>query len=266
MSGERLRVGVVCFTNTLPLATGLERHLPDAELVRITPAEIADRLESGSLDVGLVPVASVAAHPSWSVVPGLGIAAEGPVRSVLLLSRVPLEEIRVLVADPASRTSNALARLWLRHRLGREVEIAAGAPALTERLAHNDATVAIGDDALFWEGEVRERIDLGGAWTEWTGLPFVFAVWAGPGAGAPGLSRAFHGCYEANASRPMDLARAAAPDDPARAAVIEDYLRRSIRYRLGDREREGLLRYIQLGREAGYFTPRPRGTIHADNP
>jgi len=261
----RLRVGVVRFTNTLPLATGLETYLPTAELLRLTPAAIAEGLESGTLDVGLVPVASAAAHPGWSVVPGLGIAAEGPVRSVLLLSRVPLPEIRVLVADPASRTSNALARLWLRHRLGREVEIAPGAPVLAERLEHTDATVAIGDDALFWEGAVRERIDLGGAWTEWTGLPFVFAVWAGPGADAPGLARAFHDCYEANASRPDELARAAAPGDPARAAVIEDYLRRSIRYRLGERERDGLLRYTQLGREAGYFTPRPRGPIHADN-
>ncbi len=264
MSARRLRVGVVRFTNTLPLATGLEEHLPQAELIRTTPAEIADRLESGEMGVGLVPVASVAAHPSWSVVPGLGIAAEGPVRSVLLLSRVPVEEIRVLVADPASRTSNALARLWLRHRLGREVEITPGAPTLDERLAGHDATVAIGDDALFWDGEARERIDLGGAWTAWTGLPFVFAVWAGPEAGTPELARAFHACYEANASRAAELAGGASPDDPERAAVIASYLRESIRYRLGEREREGLLRYIQLGREAGLFVPRPQGTLNAD--
>ena len=105
-----IRIGVVGFTNTLPLAFELEQHLNRALILRATPAQIADDLEVGKLDVGMVPVAALAANPGWDVVPGLGIASEGPVRSVLLHSRVPLAEVQTLVTDPASRTSNTLAR------------------------------------------------------------------------------------------------------------------------------------------------------------
>src|SRR5262249_16758585 len=156
----------------------LERFLPEAEIVHLTPSRIADALAEGSLDIGLVPVAALAGHPEWSVLPGLGIASEGPVRSVLLISKVKPEQITRLVLDPASRTSNQLARLWLRHR-GRTPDVLPGPPRLAERLELGDATVAIGDEALFWPATEAISIDLGGAWTEWTGLPFVFAVWAG---------------------------------------------------------------------------------------
>ncbi len=257
-----LRIGVVEFTNTLPLATGLDRFLPEAELVRTAPSVIADGLASGDLDAGLVPVAALADHPWWAVVPGLGIAAEGPVRSVLLLSKVPVDRIARLVLDPASRTSNALARLWLRRRLGRDVATVVGARTLAERLERDDATVAIGDDALFWTGPVRERVDLGGAWTEWTGLPFVFAVWAGPGADAPGLAGALAACHRANTGREDELARGASGGDAARAETIASYLRHSIRYRLGAREQQGLETFVAEGVEAGIFAPAARGITH----
>ncbi len=259
-----MRVGAVSFLNTLPLAAGLERFLPGAEIVRATPARLAEELDRGTLDVGLVPVAALTVHPEWSVVPGLGIAAEGPVRSVLLLSRTPLERVERVVTDPASRTSNVLARLWLRHRLGRDVPGVPGPARLEERLSGGAATVAIGDDALFWTGEAAERVDLGGAWSEWTGLPFVFAVWAGPGAGDPALAPALHACYRTNAARLDELAQAAAPGDPARAALIGTYLRDSIRYPLGPREREGLQRYLTLGAEAGYLFPAAERSSHVD--
>lgn len=257
-----MRIGVVAYTNTLPLAAGLEAYLPGAILVRDTPARIASALEAGGLDVGLVPVAALAGEPSWSVVPGLGIAAEGPVRSVLLLSRVAPSRIETLIDDPASRTSNVLARLWLAHRHGVRPRPVEGPGRPEERLRLGDATVAIGDQALYWNGSAAETIDLGGAWTEWTGLPFVFAVWAGPGAGAPGLAQALHRTFEANAERLEVLAREAAPGDPARRDLIESYLRHSIRFRLGPAEDRGLARFLELGVEAGHFGRSAERAIH----
>ena len=257
-----IRIGVVGFTNTLPLAYELERHLERAIIVRATPAQIADDLEAGRMDVGMVPVVTLADNPSWGLVPGLGIASEGPVRSVLLHSRVPLQKIRKLVADPASRTSNHLARLWLKHRMGLEPAVSFGPPEPESRLEVGDATVVIGDDALFWDGHLGETVDLGGAWTEWTGLPFVFAVWAGPGAGAPGVSESFHACYRANATRIGKLAAHAAPEDGHRRDRIVSYLTNSIRYRLGQRETEGLDRYLTLGAAEGYFDRGRLGVTH----
>ena len=249
-----IRVGVVSFTNAVPLSVGLEDVLPEASLVHLTPSRIADALEEGLLDIGLVPVAALPSHPEWTVLPGIGIASEGPVRSVLLISKVTPEKISKLVLDPASRTSNQLARLWLRHRTGAAPDVVSGPSGLTERLKLGDATVAIGDEALFWNGDALS-IDLGGAWTDWTGLPFVFAVWAGPRVN-PEIRSAFTTCYERNAVRLGGLARAR---DAARATVLESYWTQSIRYRLGERENQGLMRYLSLGAEAGYFEPVEKG-------
>ncbi len=257
-----MRVGVVEFTNTLRLAVGLERFLPGAELVRATPARIAAGLEAGRLDVGLVPVAALAANPEWKTVAGLGIASDGPVRSVRLLARGPLEDIRQLALDPASRTSNALARLWLGHRLGRRVESVIGPADPEERLAAAGATVVIGDAALFYDGPADTTVDLGGAWTEWTGLPFVFAVWAGPGAGDPGLVSALHRCYEANRERTGELVSTAFPGDDARRQLAAAYLRENIRHEVGDREREGLRLFLDRARAGGYLSERAK--THVD--
>lgn len=257
-----IRVGVVGFTNTLPLAHELERYLPRAIILRATPAQIADGLESGRIDVGMVPVTTLAANPSWHLVPGLGIASEGPVRSVMLQSRVPLPGIRRLVTDPASRTSNLLARLWLAHRHDLHPDVIAGPPDPENRLDFGDATVVIGDDALLWRRPMEASVDLGGAWTEWTGLPFVFAVWAGPGADAPGLPEALGACYRANRKRIPELAGKAAGGDADRAALFTSYLERSIRYRLGERETEGLNRFLSLGEDAGFLDRRRRGGTH----
>jgi chorismate dehydratase len=261
-----MRIGVVSYANSLPLAAGLAEHLPGAELVADTPAAVVRALDEGRLDVGLVPVAALAGRPHWKVVPGLGIAGEGAVRSVLLLANCPPAGIRTLFPDPASMTSNTLARLWLAHTAGVSPEPlrpASGSPSIVaDRLAAADATVVIGDEALFWKGEAALVVDLGEAWTEWTGLPFVFAVWAGPGAEEAGLQPALIACYEGNAGRLADLARRVHPGDEARAALVESYLRDNIRYRLGAREEQGLQRFFTLARETGFLPEAPKGNLH----
>ena len=254
------RIGVVSFTNTLPLAHELERYGADLEVVRGTPAEVAVGLETGALDVGLVPVATLARHPEWQVVPGLGIAADGEVGSVLLLSEQQLSEIDRIVEDPASRTSNLLARLWLREQFGRDVTVVPGSPRVAERLAAGP-TVAIGDDALFWDRPTAARVDLAGAWRGWTGLPFVFAVWAGPQADRPGLAEALAGCHAANRARIPELAALAAAGDALRQAVVERYLTEQICYRLGPREEKGLHTFLTRCAEAG-FLPEAETSMH----
>jgi len=128
-----IRVGLVRYRNTLPLAVGLEERL-EVSLHPGDPSAVARDLAAGRLDVGLVPVAALATHPEWPVVRGLGIASCGPVASVLLLSRKPLAEAQRLVIDPASRTSNILAQLWLRRSLHRKIEVVDGGQDLENRL------------------------------------------------------------------------------------------------------------------------------------
>jgi len=107
-------------------------------------------------------------------------------------------------------------------------------------------------------------VDLGEAWTAWTGLPFVFAVWAGPGAGDPVVAKALEGCLAANQGRLEALALQAEPTDPERRRRVADYLSRSIRYRLGEAEERGLRTFLQRAREAGCLPPAPTVPYHAD--
>jgi predicted solute-binding protein len=257
------RIGVVGYVNSIPLAVGIEDELPAADLVTGTPARIAEALHTGRLDVGLVPVAAL--EPSWPRVAGLGIASRGSVRSVLLLSRVPPERVTRLVLDPASRTSNLLARLWLRERFGRDVVSVPGSARPAERLEAGEATVVIGEDALYLSDPAPggpQRIDLGQAWTALTGLPMVYAVWAGPGAGERAVGDALRRVYERNASRLEDLAIRAAGGDEARRRLLVEYLSRHIVYRLGPAEEAGLERFLHASRSAGLL-PAGAEEIHA---
>ena len=247
---SNLRLGVVDYHNTLPLASSLEQFLPGVEITRALPAALALKLEQGALDAGLVPVAALARNPEWDVVPGIGIACRGAVGSVALLSRESLANADHLVPDPASRTSNVLAQIWLRHCLGRTLPLVEAAGPLAERLRPGAVTVSIGDEALFFDEPVQTKLDLGEAWHAWTGLPFVFAVWAGPKASNPDLAQGLQACLSHNSRRLEELARGA-ETDPAKTETIRRYLTEYVSYRLEEAETKGLNLYLQYAAEAG---------------
>ena len=110
---DPIRIGAVSYLNTRPLVYGLERERGAGafELSYAAPAELADRMTAGQLDLALLPVIELAGMPELEVVPGLGIVTAGASRSVLLVSKKPLEQIETVALDPESRTSNALARV-----------------------------------------------------------------------------------------------------------------------------------------------------------
>jgi len=178
---SRIRIGAVSYLNTRPLVFGLEQGIGAAriELCYDVPSALAARMERGELDVGLLPSIELGRIPGLEIVPGLGICTRGPARSVLLVSRRPLAEIRSVALDPQSRTSNALAQVLCADVWSIEPECAVGALEIEEALSTADAAVRIGDKALFepLPADV-EAHDLGSAWTRATGLPFVWAVWA----------------------------------------------------------------------------------------
>jgi chorismate dehydratase len=162
---------------------------------------------------------------------------------VLLVSRVPVERIGTLALDPASRTSNALAEVLLRERFGVAPAAQEHAGTMEEALADRDAVVRIGDPALFCDPPTGTTVtDLGEAWTEWTSLPFVYAVWvAREGVLDEALCEAFH----ASARRGLASleAMAAETSDPELALR---YLTENIRYGLGPKEMAGLRRFLEL--------------------
>jgi chorismate dehydratase len=257
-----LRLGVVSFLNAAPTVYGLEGD-SRFTIERDVPSRIAARLHAGEIDLGLIPSVEYAAG-EYAIVPGVALASRGPVRSVLLLHRRPLESVRRVALDASSRTSAVLTRLLLRERLGRDPEYVGAPPDVSAMLSSADAALVIGDIALYYEGEAR-RLDLGTEWTALTGRPFVYAFWAG----RPGAASAEHvaALQEAAAEGLRALRAVAATYNghaPERAALNEAYLRENIVYRLGEAEVAGLYEFYRRAEAAGLLPRVPELRFHGD--
>jgi chorismate dehydratase len=191
-----LRIAAINFLNPAPLMWDFE-HPPLAgplseryQIDRMSPSECAGRLASGEADIGLLPIAALAANPALRILPGCTIASKGRVRSLLLVHRAaqPLVALRSVTADTASRTTVAYARILL-HRWGNpDVPFIPAAANLDAMLAIADAAILIGDPALLAledqatrlerTGERLTYLDLAEEWNHLTGVPFVSAVWS----------------------------------------------------------------------------------------
>jgi predicted solute-binding protein len=237
----RERIGTVGYLNARPLTSeiDLERY----ELVADYPAAIARELAEGRVEMGLIPVAAVLSDADYRVLGGMCIGADGAVDSVLLVAETPIEDWERVVLDGESRTSAVLAQLLLRGPLGRaEIEVVAGPPGCGVGSAvGTTAALVIGDAARDLPDRLTTRVDLAAQWTRWTGLPFVFAVWAG----RPGVSEQLR-THLVEAGRSGLAARGEQYDGDEL-----DYLTRAIRYELDDRALIGLRRFAAMGHAAG---------------
>lgn len=257
---DRLRVGVVCYLNARPLWHGLGR---DAE-IRLHadhPSRLSDMLAEGDLDVALIPSLEYfrGARRGYRIIPGVSIAAHGPVRSVKLFSRVPITQIRRLALDDGSRTSQALARIWLAERHGVRPARVEGLPIGVSPLESTaDAVLVIGDRAMKPLGEsFPTAIDLAQAWAEITGLPFVFALWvARPGVELDALPGRLLACRDEGLARAAEIATEHAPPLGLTLAEGIDYLTRILSYQLGAAEVAGLRLF---GRKAAAHGLAPEG-------
>jgi chorismate dehydratase len=190
---RRLRISAISFLNTAPLMWDFEHGAAndesngganehpldgDFEISYTVPSACADALRAGEADIGIIPAAEYARIPGLVILPDIAIAARGPVRSILLVSKKPLEEIRTVAADTNSRTTIALAKLLFRKWWGGDREFVPMAPDLDRMLAACDAAVIIGDAALLVDRTRYATYDLAEEWLRLTGKPFVFAVWA----------------------------------------------------------------------------------------
>lgn len=249
------------FLNARPLLAGLEAGLPAPFPYRLTtadPAECAEQLTAGRAVAGLVPVAALPSLPDVRVLPRLGVAARQAVKSVLLVTRVPLEEIRTLAAHPASRTSVALARLLLSERWGVRPRVVPVRPPLEAMLAEAEGAVLIGDPALHIQGRSGHReVDLAAAWAEWTGLPFVFAVWGVRPAAPTGLDALLEGSLAYAREHWQDLVPQWAEAHGVGREKTRRYLEETLTYRLGDAEREGLREFLRRAAVAGVLPACP---------
>ena len=215
------------------------------------PSRLADRLALGELDVALIPIIEYFRAGSYTVVPNISIASRGPVLSVTLFSRVPWANIRRVALDVGSRTSAALTQVLLQHRHGVRPEVV---PLPMDRPAEAvdaDAVLLIGDRAMraCLPGFVH-AFDLGQEWHDWTGLPFVYAVWAvREGVDLGGVELAFAEAKRRGIARVGEIAQREAPLLGLDAGFCRRYLQNIIHFDLGPRELAGLHHYYMLACE-----------------
>jgi chorismate dehydratase len=187
-----LRVSAISFLNTAPLMWDFENgrvpemgvtrkgkgELADFEVGYTVPSDCAEALQLERADIGIIPAIAYAAIPGLVILPDAAIAAKSAVRSILLVSHKPIEQVNSIAADTSSRSSVALARILCRKLWGRERQIRSFPPDLDSMLAACDAALLIGDPALRIERSKYFVYDLAEQWRNFTGKPFVFAFWA----------------------------------------------------------------------------------------
>jgi chorismate dehydratase len=229
-----VRLGAVSYLNTRPLVEGLDAR-PDVALRFDVPARCADLVAAGEVDLGLVPIIEYARRDDYAVVPDVSIASLAAVDSVALFTRQPIARVRSIALDVSSRTSAGLTRLLCARHWGIRPAFVEAAPDIRAMLATADAALLIGDPALFLDPASvdAEKIDLGLAWRAMTGLPFVWAVWAGRhDAASPAVCRLLYETRLRGVAAIDAIARRERPDDPAAEARVARYLRESITYGL----------------------------------
>jgi chorismate dehydratase len=248
------RVSVVQYLNTAPLVWGLlhgaQRECYD--LAFTTPAVCADDLEAGRADIGIIPSIEYQHIHGLQVLPGLSIASKQRVRSVLLLSRVPIEKVRSAALDTSSRTSAALVRILFRKFYGIDVAARPSTPDPAVMLSSADAALLIGDPALLYDGDAQV-LDLALEWRKFTGLPFVFALWAFRPfeRGLVNLRRDFEASRDHGLAHLDDIAAEWAPRLGITAEAVRIYLTENIDYTLDEENLAGLQLFYRLAHEAG---------------
>jgi chorismate dehydratase len=210
------------------------------------PAACADHVASGQADIGIIPSFELTKQ-DLEVIPGTGIACHGPVRSILLISARPVHEIRRLAVDSSSRTSVELARVFLARRHHLNPEFVSHAPNLDAMLQIADAALIIGDSALRIEPSrlPYHVYDLGAEWIEMTGLPFVFAVWAGrKEVITPEVVEVFQESCRFGRTHIEDIVASEAPRREFSPDLVRQYLTRHIVHELGSRDYEGMNQFL----------------------
>lgn len=258
MHARRLAVGSVPYLVGRPLDLGLEDE-PGLTFRREVPALLVEGLRSGRLDVALVSSIELFRRPGYGYLDGVAVAGEGFVGSVQVFLRRPIEDVRTLALDPASRTAAALVRALLVERRATR-DHAGGPPTFLEvplgvdpRAVEADAWLRIGDAAL--RETVVDRVPAWNPSREFarrTGLPFVFAAWiVAPGAApAPHLA-AFRAAHARGAAAKRVLAEEAASTLGLPVAACREYLEVECLYEPGARMRDSLLAFRDLGARAG---------------
>ncbi len=258
---RRLRISAISYLNTAPLMWDFE-HGPAGGHFDITytlPSACAKSLAEGTADIGIIPAAAYTQIPGLQILPDVAIASRRAVRSILLVSILPIEKIQTVAMDTSSMTSVALTKVLFDKWLGGGREFRPMAPDIEKMLSECDAALVIGDPALQVDRSRYYTLDLAEEWIHRTGKPFVFAFWAVRGEAIaeaePALDLAAifresrdHGLQPENLTY---IQRAWAPRLGLTESDVRTYLTENIHYQLDAGCVQGLELFYRYAAEIG---------------
>ena len=264
---RRLRISAISYLNTAPLMWDFEHGEAGSQfdISYTLPSACAQALAEGTADIGIVPAAAYTQIPGLQVLPEIAIASRRAVRSILLISKMPVEQVRTVALDTSSLTSVALTKVLFEKWLGSGKTFTPMAPNIDKMLAQHDAGLVIGDPALKVDRSRYLTLDLAEEWIRWTGKPFVFAFWAVRGAALSeadptlDLGTIFrdsrnHGLEPENLNQ---IAREWAPRLGLSEASVRTYLTDNIHYQLDAGCLEGLRLFYRYAAEIGALPAAP---------
>ena len=237
-----MRIAAVKYLNTLPMLAGLERSevRSEIELHLQDPASCARMLQDGEVDVALCPVGALLDVDDFEIVSHFGIGCNGRVRTVAVYSDSPFNELESIRLYPESRTSNILVQVLDRHHWKQGFRfLQDGAPEESRC-----GQLAIGDRCFEYESKFQHIEDLGTAWKQMSGLPFVFAVWVSLKPVDPELWRRIDHAFADGIDH---IEQIEIPESMAHIGV-DHYLKENIRYEINDEATKGLRKFIDLAR------------------
>jgi chorismate dehydratase len=263
---NRLRVAAISYLNTAPLMWDFDwgELRKKYEVAYTLPSACAEMLRAGTADVGIIPAAAYATISDLVIVPDVAIAARGPVASIYLATKVPLEQLKTIAADTSSRSSVALLKVLMAKKWQLEPEFVPVEPKIEKMLRSADAALLIGDPALALGKRPPAGVqlyDLGEEWVNWTGKPFVFAFWAVRKEANPDAQVARD--FQLSRDRGLEGRHVAKIANEWRTRIglaeaeITQYLTRNIEYRLAPDCLDGLRLFYRYAEEIDALPKTP---------
>ena len=262
---SRLRISAISFLNTVPLMWDFEHGGAGAnfDIAYTLPSRCAAELQAGTADIGIIPAAAYTQIPHLVIIPDIAIAARRPVRSILVVSRVPIEQIRTVALDTSSMTSVALTKILFERWLGGGRTFTNMAPDVGNMLCEHDACLVIGDTALQVDRRKYFTLDLAEEWIRFTGKPFVFAFWAVRRAALANAPADLAAIFQTSRDHGVvpESVTLIAQDWAGRLGLseseIRSYLSENIHYHLDRDCLDGLQLFYRYGAECGVLPPAP---------
>lgn len=250
-----MRIGSVPYLNAKPLIAWFdtpEGRRSGVEVAYDVPSRLARMVDVGEVACAMVSSVELFRHADWRAVPSIAIASTGKVLSVRLFAKVPVDKVSSVALDTSSLTSSALVQVLFARRWQAMPRYIPAAPNLREMLQQADAALLIGDLGMMACAEGLYVIDLGEEWYQWTGLPFVWALWLGRATSVtPSLVDCLYRARQWGLEHLDSIVRREATQLCLDEGLVRHYLRDVMQYEMTDAHQQALLRFAQECRQLG---------------